>query len=372
MTWFATNSGWIGVVATVSVPVAVYLLGRKLAKKSTQQQEAIKALQDSQEKIAKSARRDEMIRLLPTVKPGLHLELLKRDMDTFKGTVDELPLAQALHSNIGEPFPSSGEIYFMLPVIDQIITTLGDRYGNQSDYEEYPDLRDFIIDCVTSEKFTQRDHSKFANRFAKFLATDNISRTTVSHSWVRNLITRGAWPMVAPLLYRTQDMPNDTSGGSKFNILCGVFLAIIDEADTDDSAVPAENGLFARNPPVAAPDRAAIHADVLQALADLIHRGTFNSYASWSQEGATDTWTACPSWLIEVVGIACRSDDHLEMRCIQGLPALLQSLVSDGEIVWGKDDKAIESGFKMIRDRCPVLWGQYGAELQELSGVRIT
>lgn len=360
MSWFGANSGWIGVLVTGLVPIALYRAGKKVEESSASEQNAIRALQSSQETIAKAARRDEMIRLLPTVRPGLHLDLLKRDMAMFDGTVDEVPLAQALHSNISYPLPASGERYFVPAVVEQIISTLGDRFAAISSHHPYPGLSDFIVDCQTSARLEDGQRSSYASDFASFLAQDNSNGTRLTHEWVRELLTRGAWDLAAPLLYRLESISSQ-AGGAKFNILCGVMLAIIDD---DQRRLDGPR----QRPPV---DRNGLYSSVLGALAHVLHRNQFSSYGLWNQTGSTDAWSAGAAWLIRVVGIVSQSDGHLEMRCVENLGHMLSSIQAEGKIRWGIDDQAVEAGFVSIRSRCPGLWSIHGTRLEALSGVQI-
>lgn len=301
-----------------------------------------------------------MIRLLPSLKPGLHLELLKREMAGIRGTDDELPLAQALHSNITYPFPTPTNRFFVPPVIDQVISTLHNRFESTAPVDPYPELKNFIIDVLESTARSQSKRLGYASDFATFLAEDKNKRVRVTHTWVRQLLTEGGWEMAAPLLYRLEDLPSGTSGGAKFNILSGVLLAVIDD-DADRL-----NGVGQCIPS----NRNDFHTSVLGSLAFLLHRNNFNSYGNWSLSGATEVLTAGAAWLIQTIGIVSRDDDHLEKRCIENLIPMFKSLGPSG-VLWGIDRTAIEAGFANLHARCPELWRQHGRELERETGVEL-
>ena len=349
----------IGVLVTAVVPVVLYIVGRKVQAASSALQKATAALQTSQENLAKASRRDELVRALPTLRPGLHLELLKNEMAQFKNTSDELLLAQALHSNISVPFPTLGSRYFNPVVVTEIIANLDKRFDDPLLSDPYPGLKEFIVDCVSASRDQPRDFPAFAGDFATFLAADNLQTCKLTHTWVRGLITEGGWALAAPLLHKLERMPSATAGGAKFNIMVGVFLAIID-AHTGRTALHGQAG---------PPDKDELHSAVRLELAFLLHRNNFNNYGHWHQSGATEAWTAGMAWLIQSVGIVARDDEHQEMRCIESLKHPLKSLAGGAPIVWGRDTEAVLKGFRMIQEKCPALWSQHGTMLIRVSGI---
>lgn len=108
-------------------------------------------------------------------------------------------------------------------------------------------------------------------------------------------------------------------------------------------------------------------SELKQAIATLLSNNLGN-WGNWPDEGLTDSPSAAVAWIIRAAGEVASGDNHLEMRIMQHLPNMVNSLPQNARR-WGTDVVDVRHGLGLLKRRCPGLWTEFGRSLVDCTGV---
>lgn len=339
--------GLASFVATAIIPIVLWRVGAKQAKRDSELQAKILARQTL---VSQLQRRDALLGIVTQSSDARYLEVLWKEILEYKEEDREFLLAH-LRANpaLALPGTSTGakvQDNLTDAAVSNYVDGLERRYAENDGYPPYPGLLKFIAEA--KRQGTKMEDS----RIVAVVTGPNAEKQRPGHSFYRKLVL--ALPQAAsPLLYSVERIGSRAPGGLKLNVLTGALLAVKD----------LEMGR--QGPKLEADEVAELKRDIADALAYLLHRDVLRSFDRWEIKGSTDSVTATAAWLIRAVGWVADVDSHLAMRMIQNLALAIKSVPKSDRIGgWGIDDVDVRQGFEWISEKCPELWKIYGEELE--------
>lgn len=341
-------------VATALIPIVLWRMGAKQAKRDSEQAKRDSELQAeflaNLTSVAQLQRRDTLLGTVPQASDPTYLALLWKEIREHE-EADWDFLLNHLRANPALALPgTSTGVKVQDTLTDAAVSNYVDglerRYAERDGYWPYPGLLKFIAE-VTRQGFEVE-----VSRIVELVTGPTAEKQRPGHSFYRELVN--ALPQVAsPLLHAVERIDSRAPGGLKLNVLTGALLAVKDmEPEPGDSTMSAD-------------ESQELKGEIAQALAYLLHRDVLRSFDRWEIEGSTDSVTATAAWLIRAVGWAADADSHLAMRMIQNLAFAIKSVPKSDRIGgWGIDDVDVRQGFEWISEKCPKLWEVYGEELE--------
>lgn len=337
--------GLASFVATAIIPIVLWRVGAKQAKRDSELQAKILARQTL---VSQLQRRDALLGIVTQSSDARYLEVLWKEILEYKEEDRDFLLAH-LRTNpaIALPGTSTGvkvQDNLTDAAVSNYVDGLERRYAERDGYWPYPGLLKFIAEV------TRQGSKVEVSRIVELVTGPTAEKQRPGHSFYRELVT--ALPQVAsPLLHAVERIDSRAPGGLKLNVLTGALLAVKD----------LEMGR--QGPRLEADEVEELKGGIADALAYLLHRDVLRSFDRWEIKGSTDSVTATAAWLIRAVGWVADVDSHLAMRMIQNLAFAIES-VPESEGNWGIDDVDVRQGFEWISEKCPDLWEIYGERLE--------
>ena len=334
-------------VATAFIPIVLWRVGAKQAKRDSELQAKILARQTL---VSQLQRRDALLGIVTQASDPRYLEALWKEILDYKEEDRDFLLAH-LRANpaLALPGTSTGakvQDNLTDAAVSNYVDGFERRYAESEGYLPYPGLLKFIAEVARQGLKVE------ASSIVALVTGPTAEKHRPSHSFYRKLVL--ALPQAAgPLLYAVERIDSRAPDGLKLNVLTGVLLAVKD----------LEMGR--RGPILNADEMEELKVSIADALAYLLHRDVLRSFDRWEIKGSTDSVTATAAWLIRAVGWATDADSHLAMRMIQNLAFAIESVPeSDRRGGWGIDDVDVRQGFEWMSEKCPKLWENYGEELE--------
>lgn len=334
-------------VATAFIPIVLWRVGAKQAKRDSELQAKILARQTL---VSQLQRRDALLGIVTQASDPRYLEALWKEIFEYKEEDRDFLLAH-LRANpaLALPGTSTGakvQDNLTDAAVSNYVDGFERRYAESEGYLPYPGLLKFIAEVARQGLKVE------ASSIVALVTGPTAEKHRPSHSFYRKLVL--ALPQAAgPLLYAVERIDSRAPDGLKLNVLTGVLLAVKD----------LEMGR--RGPILNADEMEELKVSIADALAYLLHRDVLRSFDRWEIKGSTDSVTATAAWLIRAVGWATDADSHLAMRMIQNLAFAIESVPeSDRRGGWGIDDVDVRQGFEWMSEKCPKLWENYGEELE--------
>ncbi|WP_314643291.1 hypothetical protein [Rothia mucilaginosa] len=334
-------------VATALIPIVLWRMGAKQAKRDSELQAKILARQTL---VSQLQRRDALLGIVTQSSDARYLEVLWKEICEYKEEDRDFLLAH-LRANpaLALPGTSTGakvQDNLTDAAVSNYVDGLERRYAERDGYWPYPGLLKFIAEVI-------RQGAKIEDsRIVELVTGPTAEKQRPGHSFYRELVL--TFPQgTGPLLHAVERIDSRAPGGLKLNVLTGALLAVKD----------LEMGR--RGPKLESDEVEGLKRDIADALAYLLHRDVLRSFDRWEIDGSTDRVTATAAWLIRAVGWAADADSHLAMRMIQNLAFAIESVPESDRIGgWGIDDVDVRQGFEWISEKCPKLWENYGEELE--------
>ncbi|WP_455116562.1 hypothetical protein [Rothia mucilaginosa] len=334
-------------VATALIPVVLWRMGAKQAKRDSELQAKILARQTL---VSQLQRRDALLGIVTQASDPRYLEVLWKEICEYKEEDRDFLLAH-LRANpaLALPGTSTGakvQDNLTDAAVSNYVDGLERRYAERDGYRPYPGLLEFITEVTRQESKIE------ISRIVALVTGPTAEKQRPGHSFYRKLVL--ALPQVAgPLLDAVERIDSRAPDGLKLNVLTGALLAVKD----------LEMGR--RGPTLNADELGKLQVGIADALAYLLHRDVLRSFDRWEIKGSTDSVTATAAWLIRAVGWVADVDSHLAMRMIQNLAFAIESVPKSDRIGgWGIDDVDVRQGFEWISEKCPKLWEVYGEGLE--------
>ena len=334
-------------VATAFIPIVLWRMGAKQAKRDSELQAKILARQTL---VSQLQRRDALLGIVTQSSDARYLEVLWKEICEYKEEDRDFLLAH-LRANpaIALPGTSIGakvQDNLTDAAVSNYVDGLECRYAERDGYWPYPGLLKFIAEV------TRQGYKVEVSRIVELVTGPTAEKQRPGHSFYRELVN--TLPQVAgPLLHAVERIDSSAPNGLKLNVLTGALLAVKD----------LEMGR--KGPRLDADEVEELKRDIADALAYLLHRDVLRSFDQWEIKGSTDSVTATAAWLIRAVGWAADADSHLAMRMIQNLAVAIKSVPESDRIGgWGIDDVDVRQGFEWISEKCPKLWEIYGEGLE--------
>ena len=334
-------------VATAFIPIVLWRMGTKQAKRDSELQAKILARQTL---VSQLQRRDALLGIVTQSSDARYLEVLWKEICEYKEEDRDFLLAH-LRANpaIALPGTSIGakvQDNLTDAAVSNYVDGLECRYTERDGYWPYPGLLKFIAEV------TRQGYKVEVSRIVELVTGPTAEKQRPGHSFYRELVN--TLPQVAgPLLHAVERIDSSAPNGLKLNVLTGALLAVKD----------LEMGR--KGPRLDADEVEELKRDIADALAYLLHRDVLRSFDQWEIKGSTDSVTATAAWLIRAVGWAADADSHLAMRMIQNLAVAIKSVPESDRIGgWGIDDVDVRQGFEWISEKCPKLWEIYGEGLE--------
>ena len=344
--------GFASFVATAIIPIVLWRMGAKQAKRDSEQAKRDSELQAeflaNLTSVSQLQRRDALLGIVPQASDPTYLALLWKEIREYEGAEWDF-LLNHLRANpaLALPGTSTGvkvQDNLTDAAVSNYVDGLERRYAESDGYPPYPGLLKFIAEVKRQEAKIE------VSRIVALVTGPTAEKQRPGHSFYRKLVL--ALPQAAsPLLDAVERIDSRAPGGLKLNVLTGALLAVKDlemgrggpRLDTDEVA--------------------ELKRDIADALAYLLHRDVLRSFDRWEIRGSTDSVTATAAWLIRAVGWVADTDSHLAMRMIQNLAPAIES-VPESEGNWGTDDVDVRQGFDWISEKRPDLWEIYGERLE--------
>lgn len=332
-------------VATAFIPIVLWRVGAKQAKRDSELQAKILANLTS---VSQLQRRDALLGIVPQASDPTYLALLWKEIREYEGADWDF-LLNHLRANpaLALPGTSTGvkvQDNLTDAAVSNYVDGLERRYAESDGYPPYPGLLKFIAEVKRQEAKIE------VSRIVELVTGPTAEKQRPGHSFYRDLVN--ALPQAAsPLLDAVERIDSRAPGGLKLNVLTGALLAVKD----------LEMGR--QGPRLEADEMDGLKRDIADALAYLLHRDVLRSFDRWEIKGSTDSVTATAAWLIRAVGWVADTDSHLAMRMIQNLAPAIES-VPESEGNWGTDDVDVRQGFEWISEKRPDLWEIYGERLE--------
>lgn len=334
-------------VATAFIPIVLWRMGAKQAKRDSELQAKILARQTL---VSQLQRRDALLGIVTQSSDARYLEVLWKEICEYKEEDRDFLLAH-LRANpaLALPGTSTGakvQDNLTDAAVSNYIDGLERRYVERNGCRPYPGLLEFIGEV------TRQGLKIEVSSIVALVTGPTAEEQRPGHSFYRKLVL--ALPQAtAPLLDAVGSINPRAPGGLKLNVLTGALLAVKD----------LEMGR--RGPTLNADELGKLQVGIADALAYLLHRDVLRSFDRWEIKGSTDSVTATAAWLIRAVGWVADVDSHLAMRMIQNLAFAIESVPKSDRIGgWGIDDVDVRQGFEWISEKCPKLWEVYGEGLE--------
>lgn len=334
-------------VATAFIPIVLWRMGAKQAKRDSELQAKILARQTL---VSQLQRRDALLGIVTQSSDARYLEVLWKEICEYKEEDRDFLLAH-LRANpaLALPGTSTGakvQDNLTDAAVSNYIDGLERRYAERNGCRPYPGLLEFIGEV------TRQGLKIEVSSIVALVTGPTAEKQRPGHSFYRKLVL--ALPQAtAPLLDAVGSINPRAPGGLKLNVMTGALLAVKD----------LEMGR--RGPTLNADELGKLQVGIADALAYLLHRDVLRSFDRWEIKGSTDSVTATAAWLIRAVGWVADVDSHLAMRMIQNLAFAIESVPKSDRIGgWGIDDVDVRQGFEWMSEKCPKLWEVYGEGLE--------
>ena len=341
--------GLASFVATAIIPIVLWRVGAKQAKRDSELQAKILARQTL---VSQLQRRDTLLGIVTQSSDARYLEVIWKEILEYKEEDRDFLLAH-LRANpaLALPGTSTGakvQDNLTDAAVSNYVDGFERRYAESDGYMPYPGLLKFIEEAIG------RGVKIDTLRIIALVTGPTAEKQPQNHYFYRDLVNLIP-SATGGLLHAVERINPQAPGGLKLNVLTGALLAVKDlemgrlgatsNEDKDKDKVEKLRG------------------GIAQALAYLLHRGVLSSFDQWDIKGSTDSVTSAVAWLIRAVGWVADGDSHLEMRMIQNLALAIESL-PESEGNWGIDDVDVRQGFEWISEKCPDLWEIYGERLE--------
>lgn len=341
--------GLASFVATAIIPIVLWRVGAKQAKRDSELQAKILARQTL---VSQLQRRDALLGIVTQSSDARYLEVIWKEILEYKEEDRDFLLAH-LRANpaLALPGTSTGakvQDNLTDAAVSNYVDGFERRYAESDGYMPYPGLLKFIEEAIG------RGVKIDTLRIIALVTGPTAEKQPQNHYFYRDLVNLIP-SATGGLLHAVERINPQAPGGLKLNVLTGALLAVKDlemgrlgatsNEDKDKDKVEKLRG------------------GIAQALAYLLHRGVLSSFDQWDIKGSTDSVTSAVAWLIRAVGWVADGDSHLEMRMIQNLALAIESL-PESEGNWGIDDVDVRQGFEWISEKCPDLWEIYGERLE--------
>lgn len=334
-------------VATAIIPIVLWRVGAKQAKRDSELQAKILARQTL---VSQLQRRDALLGIITQASDPRYLEVLWKEICEYKEEDRDFLLAH-LRSNpaLALPGTSTGakvQDNLTDAAVSNYIDGFERRYAESEGYPPYPGLLKFIAEA-------KRLGAKIEDsRIVALVTGSTAEKQCPGHLFYQDLVL--ALPQaMSPLLHAVERIDSRAHGGLKLNVLTGALLAVKDLEKGRRGATSNEDK----------DEVEKLRNGIAQALAYLLHRGVLRSFDQWDIKGATDSVTAAAAWLVRAVGWVTDANSHQAMRMIQNLAFAIES-VPDSEGNWGTDIHDVRQGFEWISEKRPDLWEIYGERLE--------
>lgn len=343
--------GLASFVATAIIPIVLWRVGAKQAKRDSELQAKILARQTL---VSQLQRRDALLGIVTQSSDARYLEVLWKEILEYKEEDRDFLLAH-LRANpaIALPGTSTGakvQDNLSDAAVSNYVDGLERRYAENDGYPPYPGLLKFIVEVTSQELKIE------VSRIVALVTGPTAEKQCPGHFFYHDLVL--ALPQaVSPLLHAVERIDSLAHGGLKLNVLTGALLAVKDLEKGRRGATSNEDENKDKD------EAEKLRGGIAQALAYLLHRGVLSSFDQWDIKGSTDSVTSAAAWLIRAVGWVADDDSHLAMRMIQNLALAIES-VPESEGNWGIDDVDVRQGFEWISEKCPDLWEIYGERLE--------
>ena len=344
--------GFASFVATAIIPIVLWRMGAKQAKRDSEQAKRDSELQAeflaNLTSVSQLQRRDALLGIVPQASDPTYLALLWKEIREYEGADWDF-LLNHLRANpaLALPGTSTGvkvQDNLTDAAVSNYVDGLERRYAESDGYPPYPGLLKFIAEVKRQEAKIE------VSRIVELVTGPTAEKQRPGHSFYRELVL--TLPQgTGPLLHAVERIESRAPGGLKLNVLTGALLAVKD----------LEMGR--RGPKLESDEVEGLKRGIADALAYLLHRDVLRSFDRWEIDGSTDRVTATAAWLIRAVGWVADADSHLAMRMIQNLAPAIES-VPESEGNWGTDDVDVRQGFEWISEKRPDLWEIYGERLE--------
>lgn len=339
--------GLASFVATAIIPIVLWRMGAKQAKRDSELQAKILARQTL---VSQLQRRDALLGIVTQSSDARYLEVLWKEICEYKEEDRDFLLAH-LRANPALALPGTSigakvQDNLTDAAVSNYVDGLERRYAERNGCRPYPGLLEFVGEV------TRQGLKIEVSSIVALVTGPTAEKQRPGHSFYRDLVL--ALPQAAvPLLDAVGSINPRAPGGLKLNVLTGALLAVKD----------LEMGR--RGPTLNADELEKLKVGIADTLAYLLHRDVLRSFDRWEIKGSTDSVTATAAWLIRAVGWVADVDSHLAMRMIQNLAFAIKSVPESDRIGgWGIDDVDVRQGFEWISEKYPKLWEIYGEGLE--------
>jgi hypothetical protein len=339
--------GLASFVATAIIPIVLWRVGAKQAKRDSELQAKILARQTL---VSQLQRRDALLGIVTQSSDARYLEVIWKEILEYKEEDRDFLLAH-LRANpaLALPGTSTGakvQDNLTDAAVSNYVDGFERRYAESDGYMPYPGLLKFIEEAIG------RGVKIDTLRIIALVTGPTAEKQRPGHYFYRDLVNLIP-SATGGLLHAVERINPQAPGGLKLNVLTGALLAVKD----------LEMGRLGATSNEDKDKVEKLRGGIAQALAYLLHRGVLSSFDQWDIKGSTDSVTSAVAWLIRAVGWVADGDSHLEMRMIQNLALAIESL-PESEGNWGIDDVDVRQGFEWISEKCPDLWEIYGERLE--------
>ncbi len=339
--------GLASFVATAIIPIVLWRVGAKQAKRDSELQAKILARQTL---VSQLQRRDALLGIVTQSSDARYLEVIWKEILEYKEEDRDFLLAH-LRANpaLALPGTSTGakvQDNLTDAAVSNYVDGFERRYAESDGYMPYPGLLKFIEEAIG------RGVKIDTLRIIALVTGPTAEKQPQNHYFYRDLVNLIP-SATGGLLHAVERINPQAPGGLKLNVLTGALLAVKD----------LEMGRLGATSNEDKDKVEKLRGGIAQALAYLLHRGVLSSFDQWDIKGSTDSVTSAVAWLIRAVGWVADGDSHLEMRMIQNLALAIESL-PESEGNWGIDDVDVRQGFEWISEKCPDLWEIYGERLE--------
>ena len=339
--------GLASFVATAIIPIVLWRVGAKQAKRDSELQAKILARQTL---VSQLQRRDALLGIVTQSSDARYLEVLWKEICEYKEEDRDFLLAH-LRANpaLALPGTSTGakvQDNLTDAAVSNYVDGFERRYAESDGYTPYPGLLKFI------EEAKRQGRKIEDSRIIALVTGPTAEKQPQNHYFYRDLVNLIP-SATGGLLHAVERINPQASDGLKLNVLTGALLAVKDLEMGRRGATSNEDKDEAEK----------LRGGIAQALAYLLHRGVLRSFDQWDIKGSTDSVTSAIAWLIRAVGWVADDDNHLAMRMIQNLASAIES-VPDSAGNWGTDIHDVRQGFEWISEKRPDLWEIYGERLE--------
>lgn len=339
--------GLASFVATAIIPIVLWRMGAKQAKRDSELQAKILARQTL---VSQLQRRDALLGIVTQSSDARYLEVLWKEICEYKEEDRDFLLAH-LRANPALALPGTSigakvQDNLTDAAVSNYVDGLERRYAERNGCRPYPGLLEFVGEV------TRQGLKIEVSSIVALVTGPTAEKQRPGHSFYWKLVL--ALPQATvPLLDAVGSINPRAPGGLKLNVLTGALLAVKD----------LEMGR--RGPTLNADELEKLKVGIADTLAYLLHRDVLRSFDRWEIKGSTDSVTATAAWLIRAVGWVADVDSHLAMRMIQNLAFAIKSVPESDRIGgWGIDDVDVRQGFEWISEKYPKLWEIYGEGLE--------